>query len=222
MSSSSQRKRVSTGSPAGSSPGTKTSRAANARTSRAANARTSRAANARTSRAAYVRTTVANARTTAASRRARSAGDPAPPTETIDVMDNADDGVEEVVDLTREGTEAAVVDLTTINDSVLLLDGGSTGSPGSGLPPETYVVSEDEDAPPTVLDPPTPRNPDVVICPICLDLRSEILSSGRLVISTKCGHVFCSRCLRKALRISHTCPTCRQRVTKRQYHPIYI
>ncbi|KAM4732339.1 E3 ubiquitin-protein ligase RNF4 [Anableps anableps] len=162
----------------------------------------------------------ANSRTTA--RRTAGAGDPAPPTEPIDVMDGAEDGVEEVVDLTCEGSEAAVVDLTTNNESVLLVDEGPPG--------ESYVLSsdEDEDAPTVVhagitSSAHTSRlTPGLISCPVCLDLYSEIVESSRLVVSTKCGHVFCSQCLRDALTSSHTCPTCRKRLTSRQYHPLYI
>lgn len=84
--------------------------------------------------------------------RSADAGDPAPPTEPIDVIDGADDdgqydnysscclcshdwisylvcsGVEEVVDLTCEGSEATVVDLTTSNDSVLVKIKNHAGS----------------------------------------------------------------------------------------------
>ncbi|XP_008419210.1 E3 ubiquitin-protein ligase RNF4 [Poecilia reticulata] len=165
----------------------------------------------KTSRAASSRT-----------RRAAGAGDPAPPTEPIDVMDGAEDGVEEVVDLTCEGSESAVVDLTTTNESVLLVDEGPPG--------ESYVLSsdEDEDAPTVVQAAITSTahtsrlTPGLISCPVCLDLYSEIVESGRLVVSTKCGHVFCSQCLRDALTSSHTCPTCRKRLTSRQYHPLYI
>ncbi|XP_068434298.1 E3 ubiquitin-protein ligase RNF4 isoform X3 [Clinocottus analis] len=127
MSSSAQRKRRTTGSPLDFRLRTKTSRGANAR--RPAN--TNRAA----IRAANVNRT--------------SDGDPAAVAETIAVMDNTEDSVEEVVDLTCEGAEAAVVDLTN-NDSVLLVDEG----PQNGRVPtsESYVVSsdEDEDAPPVL------------------------------------------------------------------------
>ncbi|XP_051268042.1 E3 ubiquitin-protein ligase RNF4-like [Dicentrarchus labrax] len=204
MSSSAQRKRRTTGSPLGSRSSTKTSRGVNAR-----------------------RTAVTNR---AANISRTSDGDPAPPTETIDVMDNTEDSVEEVVDLTCEGSEAPVVDLTN-NDSVLLVDEGpqnrrvTTG--------ESYVVSsdEDEDTPlsstlqsyrlyrPTA---PPGQLRGTISCPVCLDSYSEIVESGRLVVSTKCGHVFCSQCLRDALTSSHTCPTCRKRLTHRQYHPLYI
>lgn len=89
--------------------------------------------------------------------------------------------------------------------------------------------------------------PGTISCPVCLDSYCEvafllllltwmdpspafwwgcwclqIVDSGRLVVSTKCGHVFCSQCLRDALTSSHTCPTCRKRLTRRQYHPLYI
>ncbi|TMS01790.1 E3 ubiquitin-protein ligase RNF4 [Larimichthys crocea] len=158
-----------------------------------------------------------------------SDGDSAP-TETIDVMDNTEDSVEEVVDLTCEGSEATVVDLTH-NDSVLLVDEGpqnrrvTTG--------ESYVVSsdEDEDTPPVLnaavtsslqTNSSSRSIPGMISCPVCLDSYSEIIESGRLVVSTKCGHVFCSQCLRDALTSSHTCPTCRKRLTHRQYHPLYI
>ncbi|XP_068434288.1 E3 ubiquitin-protein ligase RNF4 isoform X2 [Clinocottus analis] len=208
MSSSAQRKRRTTGSPLDFRLRTKTSRGANAR--RPAN--TNRAA----IRAANVNRT--------------SDGDPAAVAETIAVMDNTEDSVEEVVDLTCEGAEAAVVDLTN-NDSVLLVDEG----PQNGRVPtsESYVVSsdEDEDAPPVLngaimssvqTNSSSRSTPGTISCPVCLDSYSEIVESGRLVVSTKCGHVFCSQCLRDALTSSHTCPTCRKRLTHRQYHPLYI
>uniref|UniRef100_H2V5F1 Ring finger protein 4 n=1 Tax=Takifugu rubripes TaxID=31033 RepID=H2V5F1_TAKRU len=131
-------------------------------------------------------------------------------------------GVEEVVDLTCEGSECAVVDLTS-NDSVLR----STVTTA-----ESYVVSSDEDdnAAPVLKTSVVSLHdnsvfrptPGTISCPVCLDSYCEIVDSGRLVVSTKCGHVFCSQCLRDALTSSHTCPTCRKRLTHRQYHPLYI
>lgn len=218
MSSSGQRKRRTTGSPSASGIGIKISRGANAR--RTANAdrvaSVTRAACRSASRAAYA---------------SRAADDnPAPPTETIDVMDNTEDGVEEVVDLTCEGAEATVVDLTH-NDSVLLLDEGPQNRRETTS--ESYVVSSDEedDMPPVLeaavmsslnSNSSSRSTPGTISCPVCLDAYSEIVESGRLVVSTRCGHVFCSQCLRDALTSSHTCPTCRKKLTHRQYHPLYI
>uniref|UniRef100_A0A3B3TFP6 Ring finger protein 4 n=1 Tax=Poecilia latipinna TaxID=48699 RepID=A0A3B3TFP6_9TELE len=176
----------------------------------------------KTSRAASSRT-----------RRAAGAGDPPPPPEPIDVMDGAEDGrcVEEVVDLTCEGSESAVVDLTTNNESVLV--NKPTNQQEAASHSESYVLSSDEDEDANLLLIGHQNQnlsgcvccrltPGLISCPVCLDLYSEIVESGRLVVSTKCGHVFCSQCLRDALTSSHTCPTCRKRLTSRQYHPLYI
>ncbi|XP_029020862.1 RING finger protein 4 isoform X2 [Betta splendens] len=200
MSSSAQRKRRATQSPLVSRTIAKISRAPNTR---------------RTGRAAR----------TAANIRSTSNSDPTP-TETINVMDNTEDSVEEVVDLTCEGSEAAVVDLTN-NDSVLLVDEGPHRRVPTG---ESYIVSsdEDEDTPPILTSAvvtsqhSTRLTPGTISCPICMDSYLEIIESGRLVVSTKCGHVFCSQCLRDALSSSHTCPTCRKRLMPRQYHPLYV
>ncbi|NWV36918.1 RNF4 ligase, partial [Grantiella picta] len=59
-------------------------------------------------------------------------------------------------------------------------------------------------------------------CPICMDFYPQILQSGRLILSTLCGHVFCSQCLPFALQTASFCPTCRTELTPGQYHPIYI
>uniref|UniRef100_A0A672K2W4 E3 ubiquitin-protein ligase RNF4 n=1 Tax=Sinocyclocheilus grahami TaxID=75366 RepID=A0A672K2W4_SINGR len=61
-----------------------------------------------------------------------------------------------------------------------------------------------------------------VSCPVCMDAYSEIIDSGRLMVSTKCGHLFCSQCIRDSLSRAHSCPTCRKKLTHKQYHPIYI
>ncbi|XP_025754416.1 E3 ubiquitin-protein ligase RNF4 isoform X2 [Oreochromis niloticus] len=110
-------------------------------------------------------------------RTANADSDPTPPTETIDVVDGEE---EVVVDLTCEsGAEAAVVDLTTNNDSVLLVDEG----PQNWRPPvQSYLVSsdEDEDTPPVLsatLLPPTNTSrstPGTISCPVCLDGYSEV------------------------------------------------
>ncbi|XP_074529359.1 E3 ubiquitin-protein ligase RNF4 [Halichoeres trimaculatus] len=224
MSSSGQRKRRTTGSPMVSRNSTKTSRAAFTRRIANAGVATSRA----TSRSACSLTSRGANRAANASRE--SDNNQAPPTETIDVMDNTEDGVEEVVDLTCEGAEATVVDLTH-NDSVLLLDEGPQNRRDNTG--ESYVVSsdEEEEVPPvlraTVMsslhsNSSSRSAPGTISCPVCLDAYSEIVESGRLVVSTRCGHVFCSQCLRDALTSSHTCPTCRKRLTHRQYHPLYV
>ncbi|XP_028316324.1 E3 ubiquitin-protein ligase RNF4 [Gouania willdenowi] len=140
-----------------------------------------------------------------------------------------EDSVEEVVDLTCEA-DGSVVDLTS-NESVLLLDEGPQTERASGL---SYVVSSDDEDTSHPPPPPPPTvdllssaqtsrsTPGSISCPICMDSYSEMMESGRLVVATKCGHVFCSLCLRDALKSSLTCPTCRQRLRPNQYHPLYL
>ncbi|XP_014414200.1 E3 ubiquitin-protein ligase RNF4 [Vicugna pacos] len=67
-----------------------------------------------------------------------------------------------------------------------------------------------------------PRPSGTVSCPICMDGYSEIVQNGRLIVSTECGHVFCSQCLRDSLKNANTCPTCRKKINHKRYHPIYI
>ncbi|KAG7257026.1 hypothetical protein CRUP_025406, partial [Coryphaenoides rupestris] len=98
---------------------------------------------------------------------------------------------------------------------------------------ESYVVSSDEEEDARTLlnaallsslqaSSQARATPGTISCPVCMDSYAEIVDTGRLVVSTKCGHVFCSQCIRDSLARSHTCPTCRKRLTPRQYHPIYI
>ncbi|NXS17063.1 RNF4 ligase, partial [Mystacornis crossleyi] len=62
----------------------------------------------------------------------------------------------------------------------------------------------------------------VIRCPICMDVYSEIVQSGRLLVATMCGHVFCSECLPVALEPSHMCPTCRVDLSPELYHSIFL
>ncbi|TST60402.1 Selenoprotein T2 [Bagarius yarrelli] len=152
---------------------------------------------------------------------------------------------EEVVDLTCEGSEPAVVDLTN-NDSVVvffflllcksIFFGGVAleGTQSRRMQgTESYVLSsDDEEEPSPSLSPAhlsslhasarARSTPGAVSCPVCMDAYAEIIESGRLMVSTKCGHLFCSQCIRDSLARAHNCPTCRKKLTTKQYHPIYI
>lgn len=67
-----------------------------------------------------------------------------------------------------------------------------------------------------------PKTSGTVSCPICMDGYAEIIHSGRLIMSTKCGHIFCSQCLQNSLKSANSCPACRKKLNHKQYHPIYI
>ncbi|XP_065261513.1 E3 ubiquitin-protein ligase RNF4 [Emys orbicularis] len=149
---------------------------------------------------------------------------------------------EEVVDLTCESSEPVVVDLTH-NDSVVIVEENQRQRRNLGLRSQQQsdscvLSSDDEDESrdndvyvtnkvsgdlETLEDETASSRPSgTVSCPICMDGYSEIVQSGRLIVSTKCGHVFCSQCLRDSLRNANSCPTCRKKLNHKQYHPIYI
>ncbi|XP_033823040.1 RING finger protein 4 [Periophthalmus magnuspinnatus] len=127
----------------------------------------------------------------------------------------------DVVDLTSPTCDpAAVVDLT--NDTVLVLDEEQT---------QSYVLSSDEEeltvtgSTTTSTAPARRREGSAgvhISCPVCMDSYFEIVDSGRLLVSTRCGHVFCSICLRDSLSQSQSCPICRKKLPRGHYHPIHL
>ncbi|KAK9289206.1 hypothetical protein L1049_017680 [Liquidambar formosana] len=52
-------------------------------------------------------------------------------------------------------------------------------------------------------------------CPVCM---------GQLIeeTSTKCGHIFCEKCIKTAIASQSKCPTCRQKLTMRDTIRIYL
>lgn len=157
--------------------------------------------------------------------------------EPIELVESAGD---EIVDLTCESLEPVVVDLTH-NDSVVIVDERRrprrNGRRQRQEQADSCVVSSDDEELARDRDvyvtTHTPRNAredsatglrssGTVSCPICMDGYSEIVQNGRLIVSTECGHVFCSQCLRDSLKNANTCPTCRKKINHKRYHPIYI
>lgn len=61
-----------------------------------------------------------------------------------------------------------------------------------------------------------------VKCPICLETVSQFQKNGSKLVSTICGHIFCSQCLRSTITTMHRCPTCRKKLTLKQYHQLFI
>jgi hypothetical protein len=52
-------------------------------------------------------------------------------------------------------------------------------------------------------------------CAICLDAYVN-------ATSTRCGHVFCARCIAAAHKHNGKCPTCRKKVDKKSLHRIFL
>ncbi|XP_065643485.1 E3 ubiquitin-protein ligase RNF4-like isoform X2 [Hydra vulgaris] len=61
-----------------------------------------------------------------------------------------------------------------------------------------------------------------VTCSVCLDNLDQIISDGRKLTSTICGHIFCDQCIFKALETIQSCPTCRMMLKKKQLRPIFL
>lgn len=146
---------------------------------------------------------------------------------------------EEVVDLTSDSLEPAVIDLTH-HDSVVITEErrrprrnkrplqGQTGicvvsseKKGVMSDRDVYVTnSADHNA----LEKETFRCtlPGYIQCRICMDGYLEIELSRRHIYSIECGHIFCSRCLCTFLRNTKNCPVCLKKIDRHQYHRIYV
>ncbi|XP_046931120.1 E3 ubiquitin-protein ligase RNF4-like [Lynx rufus] len=173
-------------------------------------------------------------------REFRTAGEGGPTpemvleTELIDLRES-----DEIVDLTCESLEPAVIDLTCHDSVVITEERRRPRGNKRSLQRQTgnCVVSSDKEE--------LRRNRDVYVtnrtshnaleeevlsctlpgyirCRICMDGYSEIELSRRHVYSTECGHIFCSCCLCTSLKYSKNCPVCLKKISCHQYHRIYI
>lgn len=62
----------------------------------------------------------------------------------------------------------------------------------------------------------------VIECPVCLHSLQTLKRRGSSIMSTMCGHLFCSRCLPLSLRNNGRCPTCRKLLGMTGYHQVFI
>ncbi|KAF3589382.1 hypothetical protein F2Q69_00032243 [Brassica cretica] len=52
-------------------------------------------------------------------------------------------------------------------------------------------------------------------CPICMCPFTE-------EVSTKCGHIFCKKCIKLAVSVQAKCPTCRKRVIAKDLIRVFL
>lgn len=57
----------------------------------------------------------------------------------------------------------------------------------------------------------------VLMCPVCMES-----SVKRKPTSTKCGHIFCESCINHAITITHKCPMCNTKLSKKMIFRIYL
>ncbi|XAR58741.1 Ubiquitin--protein ligase [Bertholletia excelsa] len=95
---------------------------------------------------------------------------------------------------------------TIMNNDLCIILGGS-----NNFLRQNAQCVDPQTAPP----PPPPPKELVFSCPICM---------GPLVdeTSTKCGHIFCKKCLKAAIAAQGKCPTCRRKVTIKDTIRIYL
>jgi len=105
--------------------------------------------------------------------------------------------------------------LNMLNETVDLTDSPLAAAaspeedpPGSASPQEDSPFGSPETSP--------------FSCPVCLDNLPRIKSSGRDMMSTVCGHVFCSSCLSVCFKSNGRCPTCRKMLLSKDMHQIFI
>lgn len=164
------------------------------------------------------------------------------------------DSSEHFVDLTCEDTigEDQYVDLTAADSSVVVVPDtpttplllterqvyGNSSSPVAATSPLLLTDSSDSEAElpavpfsitrtnqPAADNALSPLQTSTVFCPVCLDSISDIKSSGRHIMATRCGHVFCSLCIEGILRgqdLGSRCPTCRKKLNPRIVHQLFI
>jgi len=61
-----------------------------------------------------------------------------------------------------------------------------------------------------------------VICRICLESQSDLEKEGLNLLSTVCGHIFCSKCLPSYIKNKGLCPICRKVLRPKDFHQIFL
>lgn len=74
----------------------------------------------------------------------------------------------------------------------------------------------------TISSPVKHSSKQMITCPVCMDTVHQFEKSGRHIVTTVCGHIFCNVCIRSAISTQHKCPTCRKKLNLKQYHSIFL
>lgn len=86
-------------------------------------------------------------------------------------------------------------------------------APLSSVLPPPDIVEPISTQPPR--PPPPSSPPNALKCPICIETYVNVKQRGLKIVTTKCGHIFCDFCLKKALTTNgRKCPKCRKTVPK--------
>jgi len=141
----------------------------------------------------------------------------------VDVL-NSSTGNSEVVDLTTdtESEEDSVASRENLNVAFNPVLVNLSGNESSTNVPNLSSEVVDLTGSPS----PSPASPSVesvLGCPICLESVAGVKRTGAAMVSTVCGHIFCSACLPNSIKVSGGCPTCRRPLSiNLGWHKIFI
>lgn len=88
--------------------------------------------------------------------------------------------------------------------------------PTSKISNPCQSATQPQTMPSSLQRPPPPLSPpNVLKCPICIETYVVIKERGLKVVVTRCGHIFCDFCLKKAISDNgRKCPKCRKNIPK--------
>ena len=161
-----------------------------------------------------------------------------------DVIDLSDDEIDLEVDraLAQQDTTAASQSRISLSDDEMdmLISISLNTTVDLTRSPERPVLSHTQNttSPGCSTVPHSSPSLSTIQCPVCLDSLSTIRSKGKTIwtlhittppyppgnhlLSTTCGHVFCSFCLPESIKRDSKCPTCRKRLTSTDYHELFL
>ena len=135
----------------------------------------------------------------------------------IDLTDTDDDEADEMPPSSATASRLTTTDYTLV-----------------ATPPRLHNITVDltdspEPSPNLAISPPSanavstpPSSSGEISCPVCLDPKSRVFETYRRMVSTLCGHIFCSRCLPTCIQNDGKCPTCRRPLKTNGYHSLFI
>uniref|UniRef100_A0A7S0QQ73 RING-type domain-containing protein n=1 Tax=Cryptomonas curvata TaxID=233186 RepID=A0A7S0QQ73_9CRYP len=102
-------------------------------------------------------------------------------------------------------SHASIVDLTSVcDDTVAVVESRSSGSKKMKASPEVSAIPEERGDLPAEIH--------------CLICHKDMENPS----STKCGHLFCDRCIRLQLKSKKECPSCHKKAEARDLRKVFL
>lgn len=91
------------------------------------------------------------------------------------------------------------------------------------LPSTDSTPPSDKPSPVKNISPSKISSRSIIQCPICMETVQQFEKEGRQLMVTRCGHIFCSVCIRESAKAQRRCPSCRKPVSLRGgFHELFI